>query len=156
MGMLDSLKEQYLGEAEPVMLEEPAIATVPAEAPPAEEQEAVEEPAIEEPVVEEALVAEPAVEQPQAEEPVADEPVEEPLVAETTLQPEEPVALPEPEVISAPPVDFSSMPPPTAELRIAENGAAVESVTVRLRGGRPHRVCRPCSGQYRVCPDAAY
>jgi serine/threonine protein kinase len=122
MGLLDSFKDEYLGGPEPVPLEEPVIAEVPALDVPAEE-----------PVAEEAIVEEPVAEEPVVAEPVVDETVAEAVIEQATLEPAEPIAVPAPEFIGEPLVDFSQLPPPTAELRLADDGRNPESVTVRLR-----------------------
>lgn len=54
-------------------------------------------------------------------------------VEEALLEPEQAIAVPQPEVISEPLVDFSQLSPPTTELNLATNGESPESVTVRLR-----------------------
>jgi serine/threonine protein kinase len=116
MDLFDSLKEQYLVQESTEMLEEPAIAVVP----PAE------------PIDEEAIDSEPE-ELPVAEEDAAAETDTENVVDEQSLEPEQAVEVPEPEIIAEPLVDYSQLPPPTTVLRIAEGGSSPESVTVRLR-----------------------
>jgi hypothetical protein len=122
MGLLDPYKERFGIQETQQIPEELAIVEVP-----------VPEPLIEEAASE----AEPAAEELPIEESVA-EPVEEPVETEVviqqgSLQPEQAVAVPQPEVISEPLIDFAELPPPTAELALATNGGNPESVTVRLR-----------------------
>lgn len=120
MGWLDLLKEQFLPQAAPVVLEEPEIAEF--EAP-----------------VEEVLPAdpvEPVAGEVAAEEPVVDELVVESESEEEVLVPEEPVEVPEPEVPEVPLVDFSTLPPPTASVALAEEGGSPGTTTVRLREDR--------------------
>jgi hypothetical protein len=117
MGLLDPLKERYLEQETAAPLEEPLIAD-PQPPQAADEQILNEEVIDEEPGLDEAVV----------EEPVAGS-----VVDAQTLEPEEPVAVPEPEVMAEPLIDFSQLPPATAVVRLAENGVSPESVTVRLR-----------------------
>jgi len=114
LGWLDPIKERFLVEESSQVLEEPVIVAAPVE------EETPE-------VVEEVVV----------EAPVVDEPIEESSAeAEEVLEAIEMVEIPEPEVISAPLVDFSRLPPATELLRIAEGDDTVESVTIRLREDR--------------------
>jgi hypothetical protein len=101
------------------------------------------------------MLAEPVIMDASPPEPVIVEPAPQPETAEATpdpvvedivdeiivesapeqdvLLPEEAVEIPEPEVIAVPLVDFSKLPPPTAELRVTSAGGSAESVTVTLR-----------------------
>jgi hypothetical protein len=119
LGWLDPIKERFLTEASPPVLEEPVIVAAPvAEEPPE-------------------IVAETVVDEPVDEEPGEELVVEEnPADAEEGPEATEIIEIPKPEVIAAPVVDFSRLPPATELLRIAEGDDAVESVTVRLREGR--------------------
>ena len=74
---------------------------------------------------------ETAEEEP-AEDEVPDEAPVEPEPQEQLVEAIEPVEIPEPQVVAAPLVDFSKLPPPTAEIRIA-SGASAQPITVRLR-----------------------
>jgi len=112
LGWLDPIKDRFLIQESELVLQEPVVIEVP-------QQELIPE------VVEEVVVDEP-IEELAVEAVAAEE------ILETI---EEPV-IPEPEVIAAPLVDFSSLPPATAELRVSQDGEAVESVTIRLREGR--------------------
>jgi len=118
MGLLDPYKERFGIQGAQQIPEELAIVELPAPEPlikqvPAEAEQAIEELPVEEP---------------------ASEPAEtEVAVEEELLDPEEAIAVPEPEVISEPLVDFSQLPPPTTELSLATDGNNPESVTVRLR-----------------------
>ncbi len=117
MGMLDSLKEQYLGAGGDGI-----------EALPGPSETVVAEPEVDAPLPE----AEPIVaETPQdaaTDEPPAEQ--EDEIVA---LETEAPVSVPEPEVVLEPLVDFSKLPPPTAELRLPGERGEPGTVTVRLR-----------------------
>jgi len=118
MGLLDPLKDRYLIQDVQEVLPEPAIV----------------ESTPEEPVVEE--IAEPVVEEPVAEDITDEVIVEAQSETETeqaVLEPEEPIEILEPEVVTEPLVDFSRLPPPTAELRISPGVAGAESVSVTLR-----------------------
>jgi serine/threonine protein kinase len=122
MGLLDSARERYLNQEVSAPLQEPAVV----EAPP------------QEPVAAEASDGMAEDEGSETSEPVfseasPEEPVAEASFDEQTLEPEEPVAVPVPTGISQPLVDYSQLPPPTAAIQLAVNGAAPESVTVRLR-----------------------
>ncbi len=112
LGWLDPIKDRFLIQESQQILQEPVVIEVP-------QEELVPE------VVEEAVVEEPI-----------EELVVEAVAAEDILQTIEAVEIPEPEVIEVPLVDFSRLPPPTAELRVSQDGEPVESVTVRLREGR--------------------
>ncbi|MDH3751060.1 MAG: hypothetical protein OEU40_10735, partial [Gammaproteobacteria bacterium] len=75
-----------------------------------------------------------------AEEPVVDAIVPDSVVEAATgseflaaVEDVEAVAIPQPEVIAVPLVDFSKLPPPTAEVRISTDAGNTESVTVTLR-----------------------
>ena len=122
MGLLDPYKERFGLELEQQIPEESAIVELPAA----------------EPLIEEA----PPEVEPVIEELPVDEPVEEPAETEVAIEEEllvplEAIAVPEPEVISEPLVDFSQLPPPTTELSLATDGKNPESVTVRLRENGP-------------------
>jgi len=119
LGWLDPIKERFLIQESQEVLEEPAI--VAAEPP----EPLIDEPDSMDPAAE--SIAEPA------EEEITDELIVESQSEQEALQPEEPVAIPEPEVIAVPLIDFSRLPPPTAELRILSDGSSTESVTVTLR-----------------------
>ena len=112
LGWLDPIKDRFLIQESQQILEEPVVI------------EAAPEELIPE-VVEEAIVEEPI-----------EELVVEAVAAEEILETIEAVEIPEPEVIALPLVDFSRLPPPTAELRVSQDGEDVESVTVRLREDR--------------------
>jgi len=112
LGWLDPIKDRFLIQESQQILQEPVVIEAPQEEPAPE-------------VVEEAVVAEPI-----------EELVVEAVAAEDILETIEEVEIPEPEVIEVPLVDFSRLPPPTAELRVSQDGESVESVTVRLREGR--------------------
>ena len=120
LGWLDPVKERFLIQESQQILEEPVIVAAPVD-------EVVPE-----------IVAEPDVEEV-LEEPV-DEPIEELVVeaepAEEVFEAANVIEIAEPEVIAVPLIDFSRLPPATAELRIAQNGETVESITVRLREDR--------------------
>jgi serine/threonine protein kinase len=114
LGWLDPLKDRFPIRESQEILTAPAIQeTVSPE--PAEENVAVEQ-----------------VVQPVAEE-VFDELIVEAAPDQDALQPEEVIEILEPEVIAVPLVDFSKLPPPTAELRVSSDGFGAESVTVTLR-----------------------
>jgi len=112
LGWLDPIKDRFLIQESQQILQEPVVIEV-------RQEELVPD------VVEEAVVEEPI-----------EELVVEAVAAEDILQTIEAVEIPEPEVIEVPLVDFSRLPPPTAELRVSQDGEPVESVTVRLREGR--------------------
>jgi serine/threonine protein kinase len=124
MGLLEPLKEQFLSLQDRFLiqdlqenLEEPVIAEVTQPEPLLDEVETdVTEPLLAQESTDEALVA-----------------VEQQEQQELLFEPEEPIQVPVPQVVAAPLVDFSRLPPPTTELHIARNGAPPESVTVRLR-----------------------
>ena len=62
-------------------------------------------------------------------------------VQDEVLKPVEAFDIPEPEVIAVPLVDFTKLPPPTAELRVSSWAGGAESVTITLReDGRPATV----------------
>jgi Calx-beta domain len=86
-----------------------------------------------EPVADEAISTEPAEEMTEPEVPILEEAVTQAVIDEQSLEPDEPVAVPKPEVIEEPLVDFSTLPPPTTTVQIAENDGNPESVTIRLR-----------------------
>jgi Protein kinase domain/Calx-beta domain len=118
LGYLDDFKAKYLSRgAQAPVIDAPAELVPQQEAPP---------PIAEEPAVEEEPIEELAVES----EPVANI-VEDP----------EPIAIPEPEKFVAPLVDYSKLPPPTAELFLPGDYGNPEAVTVTLReNGRPATV----------------
>lgn len=130
MGWLDLLKEQFLPQAAPVVLEEPEIAEFEA---PVEEELPADSVAT---VADDAAAEEPIEEAPLAEVEVEDELVVESESEEEVLEPEEPVEVPEPEVPEVPLVDFSTLPPPTASVVLAEEGGSPGTTTVRLREDR--------------------
>ena len=117
MGWLDTIKQRYLQTAAPQILEEPAIVGADtADAPQVgtDEQQA----ALPEQVVDELLVESDS--------------------GENILQLDEPVEIPQPDLVAVPLVDFSKLPPPTTELRIDRFGGTPDSVTVTLReDGQP-------------------
>ena len=121
MGLLDGLIERYLGDPGNMIETLPAVA----------------EPALPETVVDESLAESEATagqpqEQPAAEAPPAASNSE--LVA---MEVEDDVSVPEPEVVLEPLVDFSKLPPPSAELQLAAGSAEPGIVTVRLREDGP-------------------
>jgi len=117
MGLLDSFKERYLAQDTVLPLEEPIVAEVQTT----------------EPVAEEAISTEPAEEITEPEVPILDKAVTEAVIDEQSLEPDEPVSVPEPEVIEEPLIDFSTLAPPTTTVQIVENDGNPESVTIRLR-----------------------
>jgi len=112
MGWLDPIKDRFLIQESQQVLQEPIVVEVPQAEPIPE-------------VVEKAV----------SEEPI-EELVVEAVAADEILETIEEVEIPEPEVIEVPLVDFSRLPPATAELRVSQDGEAAESVTVRLREDR--------------------
>ena len=135
MGLLDTLKDRYFPSQPPVILEEPAVTEYVAPQPEAVADEPVPAPA--EAVTDELSAAE-STDEPAGQasalfgtelnidDILAEEPVD-------SLQAEEPVALPEPEVIPEPVVDFSRLPPATAEIRISMTRGQPQSTSLRLR-----------------------
>lgn len=121
MGLLDSLKARYQGDPQN------SIVTLPGVAEPSQPETVIEEPrAAAETVIEEPP-AQPAPEEPSAsseDDPVAME------VVKT-------VSVPQPEVVLEPRVDFSTLPPPSAELRLTAGQGEPEIVTLRLREDGP-------------------
>ncbi len=113
LGWLDQLKDRFLIQESRQILEEPAIMEP-------ESTDIVPE-RVEEAVVEEVL-AEPVVESELAAE-----------VQDKVLEPVETIEIPEPEIIAVPLVDFTKLPPPTAELRVSSGMGSAESVTITLR-----------------------
>lgn len=113
MGLLEPYKERFGIQETQQIPEESVRVELPAPEPLIEEEPPQAEPAVEEPVA----------------EPVDSEVA----VVEESLELEEAFAMPEPEVISDSLVDFSDLPPPTTELKLATNGMSPESATVRLR-----------------------
>lgn len=119
MGLLDVLKERYAD------VTADSIETLPA--------------------VTDTTVAEPEINVPQAQaeaEAEIEDPRQAPVEQETAagsndgrvvLDTEQQLSVPEPEVILEPLVDFSKLPPPTAELRLPAGQEQPQSITVRLR-----------------------
>jgi len=119
MGWLDAIKDRFLQGGSPQVLEEPVI--VAADVADADSGPVGEQQAVAEEVIDEVLV----------ESDSGDE----------MLQAAEPVEISEPEVVAVPLVDFSTLPPPTTELRIDRFGGISDSVTVTLReDGQPATV----------------
>lgn len=117
MGWLDSIKDRFLIQESQDVLQEPAIVEAPRSATTDED----------------------------AAEPVVNEIVDELLVEsqsqDRALQPAETIDIPEPEIVATPLVDFSKLPPPTAEVRIDASGSQTQSVRVTLReNGAPATV----------------
>ena len=116
LGWFDTFRDRFLIQESTQTLEEPVAPTVG----PASEAEAPEEEAV-----------------PPSGTPAAEEVVDELLVESESnqdmLEVVDPIEIPEPEVIAVPLVDFSTLPPATAEVRIAANGGQAGSVTVKLR-----------------------
>ncbi|NIS89219.1 MAG: protein kinase [Woeseiaceae bacterium] len=131
MGLLDSLKARYLPGQPGEVVEEPAVAEVvePSDGAPA--------------VGAEVPAAFQAAEEMSADgtdteaNPIDEQGlnIDDVLGEETidSLEPEETIAVPEPEVISEPLVDFARLPPPTAEILLGQGGQEAESISVRLR-----------------------
>ena len=121
MGLLEGLKEQYLGDTGHTIEALPSIA----------------EPVLPEAVSEESPPESEAVVEQSQEQPAADEPpaaADDQLVA---MEVEEDVSVPEPEVVLEPLVDFSRLPPPTAELQLTNGQGEASIVTIRLREDGP-------------------
>jgi serine/threonine protein kinase len=116
-GLLDDLKEQYLGATANT------IETLPAVVEPAQPEAVVEE----SPPEPETIVEEPQT--PPATAEAAAEPGNQPVAMEADTA----VSVPEPEVVLEPLVDFSKLPPPSAELRLTSGQGQPGVVTVRLR-----------------------
>ena len=109
LGWLDPIKQRFLLQVAEQFLEEPVITAAPSE-------EVFTEP---------------------EEEPVVEEPIEE-LVVEAAaatgiFEAIEVIEIREPELVAVPLIDFSKLPPATAELPVSLDGVSVESVTIRLR-----------------------
>lgn len=131
LGLLDSIKEQYLPVVRGSDTAEPigeSIMTPPDAAQQGPEAQ-VEEPVAADDKVEEAVV--------EAELPAEDDGVngveardEE---ATGTLAPAQALAVPEPMAVPEPLDDYSRLPPPTEELILPGPGGQVATVTVRLR-----------------------
>ena len=121
MGMLEGLKDRYLGN------EDGAIRDLPAVAEPIQPEAGSEAPRPEPAAIDDEPQPLPAATEPPAESE------EERVVIEA----EEPVSVPEPEVVMEPLVDFSELPPPTAELPLAVGQGNSETVIVRLREDGP-------------------
>jgi serine/threonine protein kinase len=117
MGMLDALKDRYRAGSE---------AGIPEEVLPLPELSETTPAVIDAPAQDEEAAAESVAEEPQAEAAAGE-------LDDDALKPAEQVSVPEPEVSLEPLVDFSTLPPATAELRIREANGEPESVTVRLR-----------------------
>jgi serine/threonine protein kinase len=109
LGLLEPVKDRFPVRESPPVAEEPAVV---------ETSSPTVVPVAEEPVVVEDTVDEVLVESE---------------VKEDFLEPAEPIEIPEPEVIAVPLVDFSKLPPPTAELRVNTLGGRSDSITVTLR-----------------------
>jgi hypothetical protein len=132
LGLLDSMKAQYLPQLLGSGGEEPIVESInePAAEPLQQEPEAV----IEAPVAAENTAKEQVVE-------VASSPAEDGVIVAGVPDEgnaalpvaEEVVAVSAPAAIPAPVDDFSRLPPPTAELILPGPGGQVETVTVRLR-----------------------
>ena len=114
MGLLEPYKERFGIQETQQIPEESVLVELPAPGPLIEEEPPQAEPAVEELTVEEPVESEVAV-------------------VEESLELDEAFAMPEPTVMSDSLVDFSEMPPPTTELRLATNGMSPKSATVRLR-----------------------
>ncbi|MDH3804906.1 MAG: protein kinase [Gammaproteobacteria bacterium] len=112
LGWLDPLKDRFMIQDSPELL--PEAADVESIAPEIVTTDA------EEPVVD-AIVPDSVVEAATGSEFLA------------AVEDVEAVAIPQPEVIAVPLVDFSKLPPPTAEVRISTDAGNTESVTVTLR-----------------------
>jgi len=109
LGWLDPIKDRFLMQESQEVLEEPEIVELtPAQSAPV-------------------VTPEPAAEE------IIDELIVDSASEQEALQPEEVIEIPEPEVIAVPLVDFSKLPPPTAELRLSSDGSSPETVTVILR-----------------------
>jgi serine/threonine protein kinase len=117
MGLLDPIKERYLGSTAD------GIETLPAVAEPV-----VAEPAPEEPLPDVEAVDEESLAGPAQQEALAA--TDNDLAG---LGAEQQVSVPEPEVILEPLVDFTKLPPPTAELYLPVGQEQPQSITVRLR-----------------------
>ncbi len=122
MGLLDPLKERYLGAGG-----DEAIETLPA----------VTEPVVVEPDEELAAPEPEPADDAIPEEQIAEEPVTDPADEIVTVESDEPIVVPEPAVVMEPLVDFATLPPPTAELRLPSGQGEPQSVTVRLRENGP-------------------
>jgi serine/threonine protein kinase len=114
MGWLEPIKDRFLVRDSQQALEEPAIvAADPGESVTVEEQQPVNEEVIDEVLVE--------------SESDGD-----------MLETAERIQIPEPDIVAVPLVDFSKLPPATAELRIDRFGGTTDSVAVTLReDGQP-------------------
>lgn len=117
LGLLDEFKEQYLSRDVAEITDEsvnlPAQSS--AETAPAERD------------VSDTILPEPANQEP------LEELVVEPKAGPAILAPAAAIEIPPPQVIAAPLIDFTDLPPATAELRIAAAGSRTESVTITLR-----------------------
>jgi hypothetical protein len=121
MGLLDSLKDRYLGSTKN------ALETLPAVVEPVRPDALIEQP-LPEP---EASIAEPEAQTAADQTPAGR--VDELAAAEVDGA----VSVPQPEVVLAPLVDFSKLPPPTAELQLAAGQGEPSTITVRLREDGP-------------------
>jgi len=120
MGLLDSFKDRYLVEEAAPLPEDPIVAEIRG-------VDSVED---------ETTNVDAAGGQPEEalpEQAITEESAVEPLIDEQSLEPIEPIAIPEPQIVEEPLVDFSTLPPPTVTVQITEDGGSPESVTVRLR-----------------------
>jgi hypothetical protein len=117
LGLLDRWKEHYLVQDVTEFLNESVIAAVTD----TQEIAPVESDASED------LFAEPVDEEP------VQELVVEPASGPESLELEAPIEILQPEVLEDPLIDFSALPLPTAELRIAATGSSANSVTITLR-----------------------
>ena len=121
LGWLDQLKDRFLVQESRQILEEPAIMEP-------ESTDLIPEPVAE--AIAEEVLAEPVVESELAME-----------IQDEVLEPVEAIEIPEPEVIAVPLVDFTKLPPPTAELQVSSGAGDAKSVTITLReDGRPATV----------------
>lgn len=116
LGWFDTLKDRFLIQETTQTLEEPVASPV---APAAEAEPPAEK------------VVTPSDAEADAE--IIDELLVESRSDPDILEVVEPIEIPEPEVVAVPLVDFSTLPPATAEIRIAANGDRARSVTVKLR-----------------------
>jgi len=152
LGWLDQLKDRFLVQISQLIPEDPVI--IEAEATviiPQPREEAIvdvlageSELAME--VQDEVLEPVEAIDIPEPREAaIVDELVGESELAvevqDEVLQPVEAFDIPEPEVFAVPLVDFTKLPPPTAELRVSSGAGGAESVKITLReDGRPATV----------------
>jgi len=153
LGYLDQLKDRFLVPAwqQILVVKDEVLESVAAIDIPGPREEAIgddlvgeSELAVE--VQDEVLEPVEATDIPEPrEEAIVDELVGESELAveiqDEVLKPVEAFDIPEPEVIAVPLVDFTKLPPPTAELRVSSWAGGAESVTITLReDGRPATV----------------